>query len=221
MPQRGPGRERQFLCGRCFSTRCRKGRNKCVGIAECEEVRRGVEEADRRAGGVELTPELDELPDTGLIQDEATEEGRISKGLKAPWRVTQAEREGHERTRIPYRCWCDVCVKGRGRRMAHRSKTEADTAYDDGTPRICMDYFYMNGETVRSVSIRLLSQMTILETTMPALFRRCDGCCGRCCHGNRRRNHRRDSGQQRRPETGCSRGACGFCPMFRELRSRL
>ena len=28
--------------------------------------------------------------------------------------------------------------------MAHRSKTEADKAYDDGTPRICMDYFYMN-----------------------------------------------------------------------------
>ena len=28
--------------------------------------------------------------------------------------------------------------------MAHRSNTEADKAYDDGTPRICKDYFYMN-----------------------------------------------------------------------------
>ena len=28
--------------------------------------------------------------------------------------------------------------------MAHRSKTEADKAYDEWTPRICMDYFYMN-----------------------------------------------------------------------------
>ena len=60
-----------------------------VGIAECEEVRRGVEEADRRAADVEVTREGDELPDTGLSQEEATEEGRISKGLKAPRRVTQ------------------------------------------------------------------------------------------------------------------------------------
>ena len=95
-----------------------------VGSAECEEVRRGVEEADRRAADVEATPEADEQPDTGLSQDEATEEGRISKGLKAPRRVTHAEREEHDRTHIPYRCWCDVCVKARGRRMAHWSKNE-------------------------------------------------------------------------------------------------
>ena len=115
-----------------------------VGRAECEVGRRGVEEADRRAADVEVTREGDDLPDTGLSQEEATEEGRISKGIKAPRRVTQAEREEHERTHIPYRCWCDTCVKARGRRMAHRSKAEADKAYDDGTPRICMDYFYMN-----------------------------------------------------------------------------
>ena len=28
--------------------------------------------------------------------------------------------------------------------MAHQSQTEADEAYDDETPRICMDYLYMN-----------------------------------------------------------------------------
>ena len=118
----------------------------CVSqrVAECEEVRRGVEEADRRTADVEVTREGDELPDTGLSQEEATEEGRISKELKAPRVVTKAEREEHERTHIPYRCWCDVFVKARGRRMAHRAKTEADKAYDDGTPRICMDYFYIN-----------------------------------------------------------------------------
>ena len=42
-----------------------------VGSAECDEVRRGVEEAGRRAADVEATPEADELPDTGLSQDEA------------------------------------------------------------------------------------------------------------------------------------------------------
>ena len=62
---------------------------------------RGAEQAetsvgsDRRAADVEVKREGDELPDTGLSQEEATEEGRISKGLKAPRRVTQAEREEH------------------------------------------------------------------------------------------------------------------------------
>ena len=56
--------------------------------------------------------------------------------------------------------------------MAHRSNTEADKAYDDGTPRICKDYFYMN-ETVRRAPIRwLLSQMRILETYARAVGRK-------------------------------------------------
>ena len=62
--------------------------------------RRGVKEADRRAGDVEVTREGDELPDTGLSQEEASEEWGISKGLKAPRRVTQAVRQEHERTRL-------------------------------------------------------------------------------------------------------------------------
>ena len=49
--------------------------------------------------------------------------------------VTQAEREEHERTHIPHRLWCDSCVKARGRRMAHRSRSETDKMYEDGYPR--------------------------------------------------------------------------------------
>ena len=119
-----------------------------VGSAECEEVRRGGEEADRRADDAEVRREIDDADrqsrGTGLSHAEASEEGRISQGQRAPQRVTQAEREEHERTHIPYRLWCDVCVKARGRRMAHRSRSETDKIYEDGIPRICMDYFYMN-----------------------------------------------------------------------------
>ena len=64
-------------------------------------MRRGVEEADRRAADVEVTPEVQELPDTGLSQDEATEEGSIPKGLKAPRRVTQAERKDAHPVQVP------------------------------------------------------------------------------------------------------------------------
>ena len=50
-----------------------------VGRAECKVWRRGVEEADRHAADVEVTREGDKLPDTGLSQDEATEEGRFQR----------------------------------------------------------------------------------------------------------------------------------------------
>ena len=70
-----------------------------VGSAECEEVRRGGEEADRRADDVEVRREIDDADrhsrGTGLSHAEAAEEGRISKGQRAPQRVTHAEREEH------------------------------------------------------------------------------------------------------------------------------
>ena len=87
-----------------------------VGSAECEDVRRGGEEADRRADDAEERREIDDADrhsrGTGLSHAEAAEEGRISKRQRAPQRVTQAEREEHERTHIPYRLWCDGLCEG-------------------------------------------------------------------------------------------------------------
>jgi hypothetical protein len=69
------------------------------------------------------------------------EEGRRSKGLTAPMRVSKEEREEHERTHTPYRAWCPVCVKARGRATPHmKSRTKEEEA----VPKISMDYFFMS-----------------------------------------------------------------------------
>ena len=77
-----------------------------------------------------------------LSQGEATgEEGRSPMGLRAPQVVTKAEREEHEKTHIPYRCWCRACVRGRRKKRAHRQKSQKDKEdeRDTGVPRVSMD----------------------------------------------------------------------------------
>ena len=73
---------------------------------------------------------------------EEIEEGRTSRGVCAPMRVSKEEREEHERTHLPYRAWCPHCVKGRGRRTAHKKKAEREDS--DAVPRIVLDYFFMS-----------------------------------------------------------------------------
>ena len=72
-----------------------------AGCAECKEVRREVEERERQASG------------RGLGREMAAEEGMISRALRVPRRVSRAERDEHERTHNAYRCWCDICGKGK------------------------------------------------------------------------------------------------------------
>ena len=50
----------------------------------------------------------DGVPEPLGEQDSAVEgeEGRRSKGLTAPMKVSKEEREEHERTHTPYRAWC-------------------------------------------------------------------------------------------------------------------
>ena len=66
--------------------------------------------------------------------------------------------------------------------MAHRSKTEAYKAYDDGTPRICMDYFYMN-ERDREEGANPL----VVVTDEDAGDKKCPRCWTQRC-GRARRN---------------------------------
>ena len=72
---------------------------------------------------------------------EEGEEGRRSKGLSAPVKVSREEREEHERTLTPYRAWCPACVKARGKATPHMKSKEAE---EEAVPKISMDYFFMS-----------------------------------------------------------------------------
>ena len=54
---------------------------------------------------------------------------------------TKREREEHEATHIPYREWCECCVRARGRRHAHRHLKLSDEGRESRRPVIAMDYF--------------------------------------------------------------------------------
>ena len=55
--------------------------------------------------------------------DDGVKEARVAKGKKSPKDPTRKEREEHELTRMPFRSWCEDCVKSRARNVHHRKKS--------------------------------------------------------------------------------------------------
>lgn len=71
-------------------------------------------------------------------------EGSYVKARLAPKEPTAAERLRHEATHIPYRAWCQQCVRGRGRCKPHFRRT--DPQPENAIPKITMDYFFLGSE---------------------------------------------------------------------------
>ena len=51
----------------------------------------------------------------GLQTFRAAKDERVLKNFAGPSRSTQREIEDHERTHLPYRNWCPICVQAKGR----------------------------------------------------------------------------------------------------------
>ena len=68
------------------------------------------------------------------------------KARLAPREPTAAERLRHEATPVPYRAWCQQCVRGRGRCKPHFRKTEPNA--ENASPKLSMDYFFLGSEGV-------------------------------------------------------------------------
>ena len=74
------------------------------------------------------------------------EEGQAPKQLVNTKGPTRREMEEHECTHIPYRSWCEQCVKGRGRKTPHRTRSQEDKEESlDKVTKIYMDFYY-NGK---------------------------------------------------------------------------
>ena len=73
-----------------------------------------------------------------MIDAPETEEADIAKGLPCPILPSKAEREEHNRTHMPYRDWCDACVKGRGLEDPHHAASDAGDRYR--VPQLSGDY---------------------------------------------------------------------------------
>ena len=76
-------------------------------------------------------------------EDGDEEEAQEPKTRRAPKGPTKEEKEKHEATHLPFREWCQHCVRGRGRNKPHKKKTE-DEKEENKVSRISMDYLFMS-----------------------------------------------------------------------------
>ena len=84
----------------------------------------------------EVIEEGDEDKEEGM---EEMEEEAKPKIRRAPNGPTRLEREDHEVTHLPFRSWCEFCVKGRGISTPHRVSEEEKTH-----KKVAIDYFYFS-----------------------------------------------------------------------------
>ena len=75
--------------------------------------------------------------------DDEFDEGREHGALASPEGPSKQERETHNLTHIPFRDWCEHCVRARARRRAHkRRKKELKKEELQRVTRIYMDFYY-------------------------------------------------------------------------------
>mgnify|MGYP001458192757 CR=1 FL=1 len=62
----------------------------------------------------------------GKDREEEAEEARKVKYMKCPHEPSQLEVEDHMINHMPYRSWCEHCIKGRAVAPAHNKVTEVE-----------------------------------------------------------------------------------------------
>ena len=67
------------------------------------------------------------------------EEAREPRPKRIPPSAAQAEYNKHQLTHLPFRSWCEHCVRGQAADDAHRARRDADS----GDPRWRVDYLFL------------------------------------------------------------------------------
>lgn len=124
------------------SDREESGTNKRRGRDEGEEEERDKEEDKDEEGRMDERELQEEGEEKNKEGDEESEEVRRPKILRNPEEPTTKEREDHMKVYIPYRTWCRICVKGRGRDRPHRTVIRNEL----GISIIGIDYFFISDE---------------------------------------------------------------------------
>lgn len=83
--------------------------------------------------------------------EEDVERARVMRNPRQP---TEAERDEHEATHMPYREWCPACVRGRGisdQHQRHRPHiTDAAVPEEAAIPTISIDYTFVGTRTIKA-----------------------------------------------------------------------
>lgn len=102
-----------------------------------------VEEKDEGAAEEDDEEKEDDYEDDEAVQLEPGEfrseafEAAPVRVARDPGDPTPEEREEHCATHLPYRSWCPVCVKAKGKEESHRDQSGEEKSTK---PTICLDY---------------------------------------------------------------------------------
>ncbi len=72
----------------------------------------------RQVGGVDGEEGGEEAQAEEVDEEHENGQRNVIK-THQPWMPTRAEREEHAMTHLPFRSWCEHCVKGRGEEVKH------------------------------------------------------------------------------------------------------
>ena len=90
----------------------------------------GVDQREGQGGEAQTQGELEETP--------ASEECQPARSATIPTKPSTAEVEAHRETHLPYRSWCEHCVRGRALGVGHPRK-----GLQSAIPVVALDYFFM------------------------------------------------------------------------------
>ena len=103
----------------------------------------------------------------------AEKEGGVIKRMVDPGKPRKQEVEDHNRTHIPYRNWCPVCVKARGKDTDHR----AEVGKERDLSEYSFDYCFPGDEFGFKLTVLVGRERVsgaLMATTIPT-----KGSCGR------------------------------------------
>ena len=89
----------------------------------------------QQKSGTENIEEVESLKD---------DEGQAPRVLTSPNQPSKEERRRHNCTHIPFRAWCDHCVRGRGRNRAARNVCGSYNAAKGFVAKVHMDYAFFS-----------------------------------------------------------------------------
>ena len=97
--------------------------------------------------------------------DEIGEEALRATPMHVPRGPSDAERRAHEIHHMPYRSWCEYCVRGTGKESLHLSRGEQS---DDGIPIVQMDYAFSHDTKDNDAKVTFLTMVDHSSGSMVA-----------------------------------------------------
>jgi len=117
----------------------------------------------------EAALEPESLPEGDEEAIEASEEKRGVIKMADPRQPSEEERREHCLTHLPYRNWCQHCVRGRGREADHKKLKEQS----EGLHELHFDYMFMGpenqpGKTLTILVVKERRTKMVMATAVPS-----------------------------------------------------